>query len=469
MLILRPYQNDLVAECSDAYRSAKRVILQLGCGGGKTIIASEIVRRALAKHRRTIFVAHRNEIIDQTVNKLRDAGLDPAELRAGGHVPDAPLLVASAQTLARRETPPFDLCVWDEIQDLYAQQKRLQEQRPGAWYLGLSATPSRLSGEPMGDLYDRIVSGPSPEFLIANGFLVPAVYMVAESPDLYGVPIRKGDYEAGGLEIAFNKPRLVGALVDTWLQHAQGRRTVCFTAGVAHSIATRDEYLRRGVRAAHVDGTTGKAERAAAFDALRAGDLDVLCNCAVAIAGLDIPEVSCVQWARASKSPTIFVQGTGRSMRPAPWIGKVDALVLDHAGMVDEHGAVEWERQWTLEGKPRVVGLPTLHTCKACLAIWDGPPTCPRCGAEPTSVPRKQAKVLDAPLVVVTAAELERRKRAASKEVQPRECPSWAKSNEGLWIGLERKRQREGYDLGDGGRFSGYTAAMWQRLSRRRA
>jgi hypothetical protein len=77
--------------------------------------------------------------------------------------------------------------------------------------------------------------------------------------------------------------------------------------------------------------------------------------------------------------------------------------------------------------------------------------------------------VLDAPLVVVTAAELERRKRAASKDVPPRECPSWAKSNEGLWANLEKKRVAAGYDLGDGGRFSGYSAAMWQRLQRKRA
>lgn len=468
MLTLRPYQNDLVDKCSDAFRVARRVILQASCGAGKTIISAEIVRRALSKQRQVLFVAHRNEILDQTVRKLRDAGLDPSELRAGGQVPDAQLLVASAQTLAKRETPPFDLAIWDEAHDLYAQQKRLREERPGAWYLGLTATPSRLSGEPMGDLYERIVSGPSPEFLIAGGFLVHAVYVMAKSPDLYGVPIRKGDYEAGGLEIAFNKPRLVGALVDTWLQHAKGRRTVCFTAGVEHSKATRDEYLRHGVRATHVDGSTGKRERAEAFAALGAGDLDVLCNCAVAIAGLDIPEVSCIQWARASKSPTIYVQGTGRGMRPAGWVGKRDCIVLDHAGMVDEHGAVEWEREWTLDGKPRVVGLPALHTCKACLAIWTGPPVCPRCGEGPTAVARKQARVLDAPLVVVTAAELERRKRAASKDTPARECPSWAKSNEALWVGLERRRHRDGYELGNGGRFSGWTAAMWHRLSRKR-
>lgn len=464
MLSLRPYQTDAIAACSIMFRAGhRRVLLCAPTGSGKTVIAAEIVRRTRAGQRWSVlFVTHRKEIHAQTVAKLRAAGLEPAELTAGRQWPaGAPLIAASSATLARRlaaglELPERLLIVVDECHTQTTAHGRLLEHVPTARALLLTATPCRLDGAPLPA--DVIVECPNTAWLTAAGFLVPAVYVLAETPDLHGIPLH-GD--GGKLELAYNAPRLVGSVVDTWLEHAQGRRTVCFAAGCDHGRALCAAYLERGVRARFVSAESPTLERAAAFDALRAHMIDVLVNVGLVIEGVDIPEISCIQWARATDSLTIWLQGNGRGLRPG---GSSDCLIIDHGGNAWRHGTVTQARVWSLTGKPTRGPLESLHTCSRCLAMWSGSSVCPRCGCAGVPTERPGPKTVDGAMVRVSAAELERRARAASRDVPPRDCPEWASADPGLWQGLERKRQREGYDLGDGSQWRGWTQATWRRI-----
>lgn len=217
----------------------------------------------------------------------------------------------------------------------------------------------------------------------------------------------------------------------------------------------------------HVDGETPAAERAEAFAALRRHDLDVLCNVGIAVEGLDIPEIAAVYWARATASVAVYLQGTGRGMRPSP--GKSDLIVIDGGGNAYRHGLPEEPREWTLAGRVKRATEAGLRTCAACLAIY--PPTlpaCPRCGAEPTPEQRRAVRSVGAELVELTAAEVGRRARAESSATPPRDCPKWAATDPELWARLERKRQREGYALGNGTRaHPGWTAVRWQHIKSR--
>ena len=112
---------------------------------------------------------------------------------------------------------------------------------------------------------------------------------------------------------------------------------------------------RRGPRrsAEHIDGKTPIEERERILANLAVGTVEVVCNAMVLTEGWDAPSVSCVVLARPTRHHGLFRQMIGRVLRPYP--GKVDALVLDHAGAVFEHGFAEEPVEGTLAPDRRAV------------------------------------------------------------------------------------------------------------------
>jgi superfamily II DNA or RNA helicase len=426
-------------------------------------MAGKVCANATATGQRVLYVVHRDEILKQTANTLEHCkvSLLTAGKQANVIMPGT-VTIASAQTLARREVPAHDLLIWDEAHVYHAAQIRTQAAH-NARALLLTATPARTDGKPLGDIADAIVQGPAMADLIAAGYLVPARVFGAPSPDMHEVPIRAGEYAHGPAEQAAR--RLVGSVPDSWLRLAKGRRTVLFAAGVDHSRECVAALVAVGVRAVHVDGETPVGERAEAFAALRRHDIDVLCNVGIAVEGLDIPKIGCVYWARATASVAVYLQGTGRGMRPSA--GKADLIVIDGGGNAYRHGLPEEPRQWTLAGKTAIAKtVPTLRTCAACLAIYAPTvPVCPRCGAEPVPEQRRGPVTVRGELVELSAAEVGRRAKAESCATPPRQCPRGCDA--ALWERLERRRQRDGYALGDGSRaHPGWTVVVYSRIRR---
>ena len=116
MIDLRPYQDGAIDNLVISLKGGhRRVLLQAATGAGKTIIASEMIRRATVKGKRALFIAHRKEIIEQTSGKLDTFGIDHGVIMAT-HTRrnDYAVQVASIQTLTRREKPDADLIIIDE-------------------------------------------------------------------------------------------------------------------------------------------------------------------------------------------------------------------------------------------------------------------------------------------------------------------------------------------------------------------
>ena len=90
-----------------------------------------------------------------------------------------------------------------------------------------------------------------------------------------------------------DRPKLIGDIVTHWHKFGERRKTVAFAVNVAHSVHLRDEFVRSGVRAEHIDGSTPKPERDATLARLASGDIEVVCNCMVLTEGWDMPEVGC--------------------------------------------------------------------------------------------------------------------------------------------------------------------------------
>jgi superfamily II DNA or RNA helicase len=187
-----------------------------------------------------------------------------------------------------------------------------------------------------GGIFEIIIETPQVADLIQQGYLVATRVYAPVDPDLTGVRTERGDYVEWELAERMDQTRLVGDIVEHWHKLGERRKTVAFAVSVQHSIHIRDEFIRSGVRAEHIDGATPKPERDATLARLASGEIDIVTNCMVLTEGWDMPDVGCCILARPTKKMGLYRQMIGRVLRPAP--GKVDAIVLDHSGAVFRHG-----------------------------------------------------------------------------------------------------------------------------------
>jgi superfamily II DNA or RNA helicase len=290
------------------------------------------------------------------------------------------------------DMPLADLVVIDEAHHVRARSYRqILNAFPEAVILGATATPCRGDGRGLGNVFEVIVACPPVADLIAAGYLVPTRVFAPTRPDLTGVKVNRGDYVESQLAERMDVGHLVGDIVSHWHRLAERRHTVVFASGVGHSVHLRDEFRHAGVLAEHIDGTTPAEERDAILAQLAAGTVEVVCNAMVLTEGWDCPEVSCLVLGRPTRHHGLYRQMVGRVLRPAP--GKTDALVLDHAGAVFEHGFVEEPVIWTLDQDKRAENptqnsrnqrrAPALTTCPECAAVRLEGRACPQCGWQP--------------------------------------------------------------------------------------
>src|SRR5215471_17915045 len=286
-LQLYDFQSDVISRVNDAIANGiRRILLVAPTGSGKTVIASEIIRDAVAHGQRVLFLDHRRELTKQASRKLYDLSVDHGIIQAGFPPrPNEKVQVASIQSLHRRairsrsiELPPADLVIVDEAHHSPAETyKRLLAQYPLAIIVGLTATPCRGDGRGLGNIFQVLIECPSVAELIDGGYLVGTRVYAPTRPDLTGVHVRHGDYVEAELAFRMNTAKLVGDVVEHWLRLGEHRPTVVFAVDVAHSVHLRNEFRRTGVLAEHIDGSTPLEERDRILRQLADGTIDVVC------------------------------------------------------------------------------------------------------------------------------------------------------------------------------------------------
>jgi superfamily II DNA or RNA helicase len=387
MMILRPYQQDDIARIRAAYANgARRVLLASPTASGKTFLFATVVAGVAKRGKRVTILGHRDEIIRQIDDALTELGVAHGIIAAGyPSTPELPVQIASVATLVRRLhrlAPAPDFCVVDEAHHAAARTwGRIIEVLPEARILGVTATPQRLDGKGLSDIFDTLIIGPSVEVLIQQGYLSNfTTYAPAQRVDLSKVHTRAGDYALDELAETMSAGVIIEGAVDEYVRLCAGVPAICFAVDIAHSKLVAAAFAARGFRAAHVDGTTPAAERRALIAALGTGEIQVLCNCGLISEGLDVPVVTAAILLRPTKSPALHLQQVGRALRPAP--GKAKALILDHTGNTFRFGPADVERRWSLEGKAgKGEALPPLQRCFGCGAIIPAAAMiCPECG-----------------------------------------------------------------------------------------
>ncbi len=401
-LQLRPYQEEIIERTREVMSRGKReVIIQMMMGLGKTELSVAIMNSAFEKGYRAIFFAHRRQLVQQTAKRFEKYGIPTTILMAGHDFdPSANLVIASQQTFESRKEwldKEYALVFFDEAHIGIKRQKRIIEEirefRPNIFVIGLTATPMTNQGPGMGSIYSAIVHGPRLEWAIEHGYLVEPVFYMMQPidwrPEEHIKINSSGEYDVAAVERWTKENYILGHVVQNYQDNFMGKRFIVFARSVKQSIWIAEEFGKAGIPVAHIDFSTPDKVRRRIIEDYRSGKILGLSNVDIFSEGFDVPDMEVAILATPMRSPVRYIQRVGRVLRPAP--GKEKAIVVDHGGVIQEHGTIYHWQDWELEPprpdrstKVPVKGIKKPkreRVCPICNAVFNpSRRVCPQCG-----------------------------------------------------------------------------------------
>lgn len=313
-------------------------LVVLATGLGKTWLSAFDTDRP--EYRRVLFVAHREEILDQalkTFRRVRPLGR-LGRFTGGGKEPEADVLFASVQTLSRVEhlrrfaRERFDYIVIDEFHHASARTyRKILDYFTPKFLLGLTATPERTDG---GDLLalcgENLVYRCDLGEGIERDLLCPFHYFgVPDEVDYTNIPWRSSRFDEEELtRHVATRSRAENALEQ--LRKRGGERAIAFCVSQRHADFMAEFFRENGLRAVAVHAGPSSAPRATSLERLEAGELQVVCAVDMFNEGVDVPLIDTVMMLRPTESRLLWLQQLGRGLRKAA--AKARLVVIDYIG-----------------------------------------------------------------------------------------------------------------------------------------
>ena len=411
---LRPYQVEFLHEILSLYsQGVQGVIGDMPTGSGKTVCMARLSQIFVKKTVSVLILVHRDELVRQTSHKLAAMGVSHGIVASKMHNenPRALVQVAMVQTIVRRLSRikrEFGLIIVDEAH-LGAAKSYVSiiERWSEALRLGMSATPYRMERKGLSVIGTHVVKGRRIKNLIEDGSLVKFRTFGVNVADLDNLKIVNGDYDRESQSKILNRPHVVGEIVSHYERLASGRSALFFGASREHSKSACAEFLKKGIKAYHIDGETPYEIRIKAVKMLEAGRIKVLCNYGCLTEGFDSTIISAIIVARKTASIALWKQMIGRGLRLHE--GKEDCVIIDHGGNALEHGNVTWEHPYDIFGsKKKRERTIICKVCKNCATVVEANAIkCPACdfSFEVDGSGERKIRQVDGDLVEITSDE----------------------------------------------------------------
>jgi superfamily II DNA or RNA helicase len=348
-LRLEPFQERLLELIAlSRSKGQHRNLLVSATGTGKTVMAAvDFARlRETKGSLRLLFVAHREEILNQSLAIFRYALSDASfgEKWVGSSKPaQFEHVFASVQTLnnvAIEAIDPtyFDVIIIDEFHHAGAiSYQRLLDHFNPVELLGMTATPERADGVSILKWFGGEIAAELRLWdAIDQGRLSPFTYYgIHDGLSLEDIPWKRGlGYDVQSLSNLYTSTdawaRLVIRQTVAHVPNPGTMRGLGFCVSIAHAQFMARHFSQAGFKSIAVHGGTNREEREAALRQLREGEIAFVFSVDVFNEGVDVPSVDTVLLLRPTESATLFLQQLGRGLRRSP--KKTVCTVLDFVG-----------------------------------------------------------------------------------------------------------------------------------------
>ncbi len=356
--MLRDYQVEICEKVNEAFEGHRSVMMQMPTGTGKTVVLASLVKQYLNRDAdcSVLIVAHRIELIEQTGAFLSHFGIDYGVI-AGGKWPTVfkRVMVASVQTLSKNLDVDFapSLVVIDEAHHALAKTyQMLWTEWPEARFLGLTATPYRMSGDGFTDLFEVMVESWSIKQFIADGWLSPYDYysIRPDSEEQRGIDALKkrgadGDFQMKELRERLDVRPSIERLFGAFARFAFDKKGIVYAIDIAHAEHIAEYYRLQGVNAVAISSKTPAKERAEVIRTFKEENrIQILVSVDLFSEGFDCPDVEFIQMARPTLSLAKYMQMVGRGLRSCE--GKRCCTIIDNVGLYRTFGLPSVDRDW---------------------------------------------------------------------------------------------------------------------------
>ena len=354
------YQQEILdkLEAERKVRGYNRNLVVAATGTGKTVISALDYKRFRKQNPdkpcRLLFVAHREEILRQSLYKFRAVLKDAnfGEMFVGNYKPESidnlfiSIQTFNSQAFTEKTTPEFyDYIIVDEFHHAAAPtyQTLLSYYKPKI-LLGLTATPERMDGKSILPYFNNRIAAEIrlPE-AIDRKLLCPFQYFgVTDNIDLDNLKWAAGGYDKGELSriytlsgmLANRRADLVVSSLLKYVTDIDDVKGLGFCVSIEHAEFMSNYFNAHGIPAMFLTGHSPDEERKSANTHLIKGDVRFIFVVDIYNEGVDIPEVNTVLFLRPTESLTVFLQQLGRGLRLSP--DKECLTVLDFIGQANK-------------------------------------------------------------------------------------------------------------------------------------
>lgn len=343
-LVLRDYQKTIIESCRDAFKNGyKKLCCVLPCGAGKTAIFCYLAYLNTIKKssNHVLILLHRKELLKQTIEAFQTFQISIDHINIA--------MIQSFKNTLKTGAKPYSLIIIDECHHATSNSfKTVLDAYGKTPLIGFTATPARLDGKPLGDIFDRLIIGVNYSYLIANKYLVDYDYF---SPDLNfdfsKWKLKSGDFDTVDNALHLDKKAIYG---DILKYIDLSKKTIIYSPTVDYSkkLETQiNEHFNARI-SAEFNGTTPQSERDKIIDAFKKNKIKILINVDLIGEGFDVPSCDCVFLLRATQSLTLFIQQSGRALRSDPSNPTKRASIFDFVGNIYRFGFPDAPRLWSL-------------------------------------------------------------------------------------------------------------------------
>lgn len=399
--MLRDYQQEVFDKLKKELQHSKRIICQMPCRSGKSYIMYEICKKANLKGTNVLILAHRNLLLDQHRSLI-----DLPNVR-----------ITSRQTEVRHlgENGKVDIILVDECHlsasDTY---KKIFEYYSNAIIIGMTATPCRLDGRSLGEIYQKIIKGPTVKYLISIGAISPFNHYAPKlNINLNDIKINDGDYNQKELEEVMLDSKIYGDIIYNYEKLAKGKQAIAYCVSIKHAQKICDLFNEQGYQAKCIHSKIQKKEREQILEDFKNQKFTIIVSVDCISEGISLPTCEVCLMLRPTQSYALYIQQGMRALTPHP---NKQAIVIDYVGNVYRHGMLDEEEEFSLVERKRCKnssGEPDIlvRTCQKCLRTYSGTQQeCPYCGFNNGKTKREIEQEKKAELELITAIEKKKKR-----------------------------------------------------------
>lgn len=362
---LRSYQQTAKENIFAEWDEYTSVMLQMPTGTGKTRLFTSIIKdinsfSLLRKEPvKILVIAHRTELIDQIDKSLSSYSIAHGVI-AGGYERNfkMPVQVASIQTITNKynfekaKDLKVQFVIIDEAHHSMAKTyQMLWDLYPTAKFLGVTATPWRMSGSGFLSVFNKLILTKPIKDFINEGWLAIYKYyslgkntFVQNTIDSINEFDIEGDYKISALEREIDISKIRAKLLDSYLKYAQGKKGIIYSISRAHSKHICEDFQKKGLNIVDIDSETPLKKRKEYVENFRRGLIDIIVNVDIFSEGFDCPDIEFIQMARPTRSLAKYLQQVGRGLRTTE--SKQACIILDNVGLYNRFGLPDANRHW---------------------------------------------------------------------------------------------------------------------------